>query len=523
MDRKSLIEKLKKQAETDFDIIVIGGGATGLGIAVDATTRGYKTVLLEQSDFAQATSSRSTKLIHGGVRYLAQGDVMLVMEALHERSRMYKNAPHLSSDQEFIIPVYTWWDVLKYTIGLKFYDLLSGRMSMGKSYFIGRKKTTINLPLVQDKRLKGGIIYHDGQFDDARYALALAQTCIEKGAVSLNYFRVTQLLKNSDGKVNGVKATDLESGVEFSLTAKAVINATGIFADSILRMDNTDADLTIRPSQGVHLVLDHAFLGSTSALMIPKTSDGRVLFAIPWYDKVVVGTTDTPINETSSEPKALDEEVQFILDTAGNYLVHPPKKSDILCVYAGLRPLAAPKGDRNTTKEISRRHKITVSPSGLISILGGKWTIYRRMAEDTVNKAEKVAGMEKHPCITKNLPVYGHSYYNPDDRLCIYGHHAADIRKMIEEEPALGNPLHPALPYCKAEIIWVCKHEMPLKLQDVLARRTRALILNAKASAEIAPQVVEIMAQELGKDSTWKMEQLNEYHKLLSYYLIDSK
>lgn len=522
MDRKTLLKQLEKQPEPCFDFIVIGGGATGLGIAVDAASRGYTTVLFEQSDFAQATSSRSTKLIHGGVRYLAQGDIMLVIEALHERYRMSRNAPHLSSNQEFTIPVYTWWEAVKYTAGLKLYDLLAGRMSMGKSCFVGIQDTLVKIPSINEKELKGGVVYHDGQFDDARFAMALVHTSGRMGAIPLNYFRVTGLLKNRDGKINGVITTDQESGKEYFIRGNAIINATGVFADSILRMDEPQAGTTIRPSQGIHLVLDGSFLGGKSALMIPKTSDGRVLFAIPWYGKVVVGTTDTPIDTVHHEPKALEEEIRFILDTAGKYLSRPPKTRDILCVYAGLRPLAASKGDRSTTKEISRRHKITVSSSGLVSVIGGKWTIYRRMAEDTINKAVKVTGMDKRPCITHTMPLYGAAYNNPYDRLRVYGHHARDIKQLIEENPASGHPLHPVLPYSKAEIIWICRNEMPVRLQDILARRTRALILDAKASAAMAPEVADIMAVEFGKDHAWIEEQLADYHRLIDNYLVNT-
>lgn len=336
MDRRKLIAELKKQSETVWDIIVIGGGATGLGVALDGASRGYKTLLLEQSDFAKATSSRSTKLVHGGVRYMAQGDLFLVMEALHERGLLLKNAPHLTFNQEFVIPIYSLWDALMYTVGLKFYDILAGRLSMGKSYFINQAKTRSRLPLLNPKGLKGGVVYHDGQFDDSRMAFALAESCAERGGIVLNYFKVTNLLKDTNGRINGVSATDISSGEEFNLKTKLVINATGVFADEVARMDNPESKATIRPSQGVHIVLDKSFLRSDSAIMIPKTDDGRVLFAIPWYNEVVVGTTDTPLDMISLEPVALDKEINFILQTAEKYLVKPPRREDILCIFAGL-------------------------------------------------------------------------------------------------------------------------------------------------------------------------------------------
>lgn len=516
MKRDQLIEKLNTNKEQVWDVIIIGGGATGLGIAVDSIYRGYRTLLLEQSDFAQSTSSRSTKLMHGGVRYMAQGDIYLVMEALRERSRMHKNAPHITRNQTFTIPIYTWWDAFKYTIGLKIYDCLAGELSMGKSKFIGRKATIEQLPQLKQNGLKGGVVYHDGQFDDARFAIALAQTCAAKGAVPLNYFKVTKLLKNQNGQITGVAAKDCVNGEKYELYSKVVINATGVFADDILKMDLPEAHKTIRPSQGIHLVLDSTFLNSKSAMMIPKTSDGRVLFAIPWYGKVVVGTTDTPIDKIDIEPKALNDEVQFILETAGRFLTRPPMKSDILCTFAGLRPLAAPTKNNGKTKEISRRHKITVSESGLISVLGGKWTIYRRMAQDTLEIAIKTGKLAKQNCKTLNLGIYGSEYSDPTDRLSIYGHHAKDIKRAIMNNPDLGKTIHPAFPYCKAEIEWICKNEMPVKLEDILSRRTRAMILNTKASLEIASEVAALMSEILGYDSNWEKQEISNYENLLA-------
>jgi glycerol-3-phosphate dehydrogenase len=326
MNRAALLDELKKKQDFKWDVIVIGGGATGLGIALDSVSRGYSTLLLEQSDFAKATSSRSTKLVHGGVRYMAQGDLLLVMEALRERGIMLKNAPHITFNQEFVIPVYTWWDVFLYTVGLKFYDLLAGRLSMGKSFYINVRQAVKRLPLLKSKGLKGGIVYHDGQFDDARLAIDLARATVERGGVVMNYCSVTGLMKDSDGKIDGVKAKESITGEEFTFRAGLVINATGVFADSISRMDNPGAKSTLRPSQGVHIVLDKSFLGSDSAIMIPKTDDGRVLFAIPWYNEVVAGTTDTPLDEITLEPVALESEIDFILKTAGRYLVRPPAK-----------------------------------------------------------------------------------------------------------------------------------------------------------------------------------------------------
>ena len=519
MDRNSLINHLKERTSDPWDIIVIGGGATGLGVALDAVTRGYKTILLEQSDFSKGTSSRSTKLVHGGVRYLAQGDILLVMEALHERGLFLKNAPHLTANQEFVIPVYTLWDVILYTVGLKFYDLLAGRLSMGKSYYINREKTLIRLPLLKPSGLKGGIVYHDGQFDDARMAFAMATECLGNGGTVLNYFMVNGFLKDEKGKIRGVLARDLEKGDEYSIYGQLVINATGVFADEIHRMDDPLSRPSIKPSQGVHLVLDNSFLQSTSAIMIPKTDDGRVLFAIPWYGKVVVGTTDTPLNLISMEPKALDEEIEFILNTAGRYLTRPPKRQDVKCVFAGLRPLAANPQNPGATKEVSRRHKITLSPSGLLSIIGGKWTSYRRMAEETIDRAIKNGIIERKKCITRDFIFYTGEEKLTSERLKIYGRNASEIEKLITENPDLGIPVHRDLPYTRAEIVWICKNEMPVTPEDILARRTRALFLDARASMEACPLVARLMANELGLDNSWRERQVENYNQMAANYL----
>ena len=519
MNRKSLIRDLQSNLATPWDIIIIGGGATGLGIAVDAVTRGYKTLLLEQSDLAKGTSSRSTKLVHGGVRYLAQGDILLVTEALHERGRMLKNAPHLTANQEFIVPVYTWWDVILYTVGLKFYDVLAGRLSMGKSYFVNRYGTIDRLPLLKPEGLKGGIVYHDGQFDDSRMAIALAMAATEKGGTIINYFRVNALLKDEKSRIIGVRAKDEESGTEYEIHSRLVINATGVFTDEIHRMDEPDSRPTIRPSQGVHIVLDSSFLQSNSAIMIPRTDDGRVLFAIPWYGKVVVGTTDTPLENISLEPRALDEEINFILNTAGKYLTILPGREDVLCIFAGLRPLAANPGNPSATKEVSRRHKIIISRSGLFSVIGGKWTSYRRMAEETINKAIKTGVLEYRKCITVNFPFYTGVASLKSDRFKVYGDNAAEIERMIEQQPELGKSLHEKLPYTRAEIVWICRNEIPLTIEDMLARRTRALFLDVRASMTIAPEVAEIMASEFGYDEDWQRLQVAEYKKLAANYL----
>lgn len=519
MKRDILLQELRNHPDTIWDILVIGGGATGLGIALDSSTRGFKTLLLEQSDFAKGTSSRSTKLAHGGVRYMAQGDLLLVMEALHERGLMLKNAPHLTSNQEFVVPVYTFFDVIKYTVGLIFYDLLAGRLSLGKSHFINKGKTLTRLPQLKPGRLKGGVVYHDGQFDDSRMTVALAKSCVESGSIVLNYVKVIGLLKNEKGKINGVKAKEEVSGDEINIRTKLVINATGVFADAVSRLDNPLAKPIMKPSQGVHIVLDKSFLPGNSAIMIPKTDDGRVLFAIPWYNKVVVGTTDTPVDSVNLEPVALESEISFILNTAEKYLVKPPGREDILSVFAGLRPLAANPDNPHSTKEVSRRYKITLSSSGLLTIVGGKWTTYRRMAEETIDKAIKAGILEKRKCVTSDHPLSPDSTNISSDRLCIYGTGSIKIENMIHENPGLGLPINPALPYTRAEIIWICRNEMPLNIEDILARRTRALFLNAKVSAEMAPEVAALMAEELGFDLKWQETQVDSYRQLVKNYI----
>jgi len=519
MNRQEFIKELRNNTGEKWDIIIIGGGATGLGIALDGASRGYRTLLFEQSDFAKGTSSKSTKLVHGGVRYMAQGDLLLVKEALHERGLMLSNAPHLTRNQEFVIPVYTYWDAIKYTVGLKFYDLLAGRLSMGKSYFINHEKTIKRLPKLRSSGLIGGIVYHDGQFDDSRMALSLAKSCVDKGGLVLNYFEVTGLLKDKDGKIDGVLVRDIVSAEEIKINSRLVINATGVFADEIARMDDPELKPTLKPSQGVHIVLDKSFLQSNSAIMIPKTDDGRVLFAIPWYDKVVVGTTDTPVASISLEPVALESEINFILKTAELYFVKPPRREDILSIFAGLRPLAANPGNPSSTKEVSRRHKITLSASGLLTIIGGKWTTYRLMAQEAIDKAINSGIIDSKRCVTSNLRLSSISKSYANDRLQVYSEGAMEIEKLIRNNPISGIPIDPRLPFSKAEIVWICRNEMPVNIEDILARRTRALFLDAHASAAIAPEVARVMAEELGYSLEWQEAQVKSYNRLLKNYI----
>jgi glycerol-3-phosphate dehydrogenase len=522
LNREDFINQLKSTKE-NWDFIIIGGGATGLGIAVDAASRGYKTVMLEQSDFAKATSSRSTKLVHGGVRYLQNGDVALVREALRERGLLKKNAPHLIKDQRFIIGNYKWWEKPFYTIGLTVYDLLSGKLSMGRSLPMSRTQVIKNIPHLIQKNLKGGVVYHDGQFDDSRLAVNLMQTAIEKGATIVNYCKIINLIKNSERKVAGIVAEDMISGGSFELKGNSIINATGIFVDNIIRMDNPEEKPLVRPSQGVHLVVDKSFLGGDDAIMIPKTSDGRVMFGVPWHDRVILGTTDVPVKEFVLEPKPLEEEVDFILETVGRYLDKKPERKDVLCVFAGLRPLAAPKNhsDSTKTKEISRSHKLIVSASGLVTITGGKWTTYRQMAEDTINIALKTRKLPVRPCQTRNLKIHGYME-NPDHShwKYIYGSDQEEIRKLEAENPSFGKKLHNDFDFTVGEVVWAVRKEMARTVDDVLARRVRALYFNARASMEMAPQVAAIIAEELNKDKKWENQQVHEYTEMAKAYVI---
>lgn len=515
--RNEIIDRMT--AVKEWDLLVIGGGATGLGIAMDAVMRGYKTLLVEQADFAKGTSSRSTKLVHGGVRYLAQGDIRLVREASVERGLLHRNAPHLVKDQAFIVPVYSFWSRLKYTIGLKLYDRIAGKLTLGRSVFISKEETLEKLPGIQSKGLKGGVLYYDGQFDDSRLAINLAQTIIEKGGEAINYMKVTGLLKSGNGQVNGARLLDLEKNVSFDVQAKAVINATGVFVDDILQMDKPGSAKSICVSQGVHIVLDRSFFPSEYALMIPETSDGRVLFAVPWHEKVVIGTTDTPVEDASLEPVALEKEISFIMETAGGYLTQRPTRNDVLSVFAGLRPLAAPQNGQQKTKEISRSHKIIVSASKLFTILGGKWTTYRKMGEDMVNRVEKELGWPHRDPATATLHIHGyHNITNWHEPFYFYGSDAALIRQQMNG--SANKWLSETLKIHEQQVIWAIRHEMARTLDDVLSRRTRALFLDAKECRRIAPEVAGIMAKELHKDENWEAAQVKMFNDLSEKYLL---
>ena len=516
MNRKEMIAALDARIGQEWDMCIIGGGATGLGVAVDAASRGFSTILLEQYDFSKGTSSRATKLVHGGVRYLQQGNVKLVTEALHERGILRRNAPHLVKNQSFIVPNYKWWEGPFYGIGLKVYDWMAGSLGLGKSRLLSREETLELAPTLDAEGLRGGVLYHDGQFDDARLAIELAKTAAGQGAVMLNYCKVDGLEKEN-GRVSGVSVTDTLTGKTYSVKAKTVINATGVFTDTILRMDDPDSEPIIAPSQGVHLVLDKEFLPGEAAILVPHTDDGRVLFAVPWHDKIIIGTTDTPVARAEIEPRALPAEIGFILQQIGRYLKREPRKEDIRSVFAGLRPLVKSSGKK--TAELARDHVVLVAESGLITITGGKWTTYRRMAEDTVDTAITRGGLPQRPCVTSTLSIHGAAEIDLADPLHFHGTDANAIRELVVEQPRWGEKLHPRLPYILAEIVWAAREELCMTVEDALSRRTRSLLLDARAAIESAGTVAELLAAEMSQDQQWQETQVTAFKTVADGYL----
>ena len=521
MNREEMILRMKTRT-TPWDIVIIGGGAVGAGVAVDASSRGLDVLLVEREDFGKGTSSRATKLVHGGVRYLEQGNVSLVMEALKERGLLLQNAPHLVHDLPFVVPNYSWWEAPFYGIGMKVYDLLSGKYGFGKSRILSLTETLERLPTINQEGLRGGVLYHDGQFDDTRLLTHLMATAVDHGATVVNYASAVELIKDAEGFVTAVVVEDREAGESHTVGAKVVVNATGVFTDETRRLANAEAQTMVSPSQGIHLVFDRSFLASDNAIMVPHTSDGRVLFAIPWHDRTLVGTTDTPIDKPSYEPLPLEEEIEFVLETAGKYLSHPPTRADVLSVFVGIRPLVKAAGaDNSKTSALSRDHTIQIDPSGLLTIVGGKWTTYRHMAEDCVNHAITLGGLNDSPCVTFNLHIHGYKQNFAElGALAVYGTDAAAIQEIAKAEPELGERLHPDLPYIGAEIVWAARNEMSRTLDDALARRTRALLLNAKAAVAIAPKVAGLLAKELGRDEEWQQEQIKSFTTLAQQYIL---
>ena len=529
MQREAMLRKIRERRDL-WDIAVIGGGATGMGVAVDAASRGLDVVLVEAHDFGKGTSSRSTKLVHGGVRYLEQGNVPLVMSALKERGLLRQNAPHLVHDLAFVVPNYSWWEAPFYGIGLKLYDLLAGKYGFGPSKLLSKEETLERLPALEPEELRGGVVYYDGQFDDSRLLIHLAMTAADHGGTLANYCPAIGLLRDQEGYVSGLSARDSETGEEFSIRARIVVNATGVFTDSIRRMADAEADPLVITSQGIHLVFDRSFLKSDTALMVPRTSDGRVLFVIPWHGHAVAGTTDTPIDAPSLEPRPLDEEIEFILETAGRYLTRPPTRADVLSVYVGLRPLV--KGDGKTSA-LSRDHVIHVDPSGLLTITGGKWTTYRHMAEDCVDHCITLGRLRDEPCRTRGLYIHGYLDSRADghgpaiegwrtafDALAVYGTDAEAILELERADPGLGTKLDADLPYTGAEVVWAARAEMARSVEDALARRTRALFLNAKSATAMAPKAARLLARELNRGEDWIEAQVADFTKLAEQYRV---
>jgi glycerol-3-phosphate dehydrogenase len=520
MNRNAMIDRITSRGNQPWDMLVIGGGATGAGIAVDAASRGYDILLIEQHDFGKGTSSRSTKLAHGGVRYLEQGNISLVMEALRERGIMRQNAPHLVHNLNFIVPNYVWWEAPFYGFGLKIYSLLAGKYGFGPCRILSREKTLEMLPTINTDGLRGGVVYSDGQFDDARFLISLMMTAAEQGATVVNYMKATALTRNGEGVVNGAIALDQETNEEHELRAKVVINATGAFSDSVRRMAEPNLPAMIAPSQGIHLVFDRTFLPGETAIMVPHTSDRRVMFAIPWHGHTLVGTTDTPLQQVDLEPLPTEEEIEFILDTASNYLAKKPTRDDVLSMFAGIRPLVKSGGEGMNTAALSRDHTIHIDHSGLLTIAGGKWTTYRNMAEDCVDQAAMLAGLPDRSCVTKRLNLHG--FHDRADRFghrAVYGADAPAIEQIADESPELAERLHDALPYTGAEIAWAARHEMARTVEDALSRRTRALVLNARAAIAMAPKAAAILAAELGRDQSWQDEQIEQFTALANKHL----
>ncbi len=519
LDRDASLDRIRSENEP-WDLVIIGGGATGVGVAMDAASRNLRTLLLEQSDFGKGTSSRSTKLVHGGVRYLQQGNVTLVRDALRERALLRRNAPHLVHDMPFLIPCHSQWERFYYGAGLKVYDLLASGRSFGRSHGVSAKRALEIVPGLKTEGIRAGVVYHDGQFDDARLLINMVRTAHDQGACMVNYLRVTELMMGPGDKISGVTAVDGETGESFDLPARCVINAAGPFCDAVRRLDDADCPAMIAASQGVHVVLPRRLFPGNAAMIVPKTSDGRVIFIIPWHDKAIVGTTDTAIDQVTLEPQPQAREIEFLLETAAGYLAEPPTAADVLSVFTGIRPLV--KDDRSTrTASLSRDHVIRVSSRGLVTITGGKWTTVRKMAEDCVDRAMEVASLEAAPCRTQQLPIHG-AQENSDQAGDPRSYYGADLRAIEQLEAdslELRRQLSSGLALRASDIVWAVRHEMARTLDDVLARRSRSLFLDARATMEIAGETARLMAGELGRDEQWCRQQEQEFNEIAGHFM----
>ena len=527
MKREAMLASLEES--TTWDVVVIGGGATGLGAALEAASRGHRTALVEAADFAKGTSSRSTKLIHGGVRYLRSGQISMVRESLRERSNLLRNAPHLVQPLRFAIPCYRRGSRLYYFAGMKAYDFLAGMDGVQNSSLLSKADIAATLPTLATEKLRGGVSYTDCQFDDARLAIDLAKTIADHDGVVLNYAKVVDLATHS-GKICGVTIRDEETGRDYEINTRAVVNATGVFSDGVMKLDESmkeEERPQIIPSQGSHVVLPRKFLSADCAMMIPDTDDGRVLFAIPWQGCTLLGTTDHLVEEVSLEPRPLESEIDYLLEHADRYFTTPPQRSDVLSVFSGLRPLVGKGGKNQPTSTLSREHHIKVSPAGMITVIGGKWTTYRQMGEDVIDQAESVAGLKKRQSITGNLKLHGckresERIDHPNEpSLSVYGSDVAHIQTLIESDPSLGSTLHQHFPFVAAQVVWAVRHEMARTIEDVLSRRLRALLLDARAAIECAPSVGEIMQNELDESDPWKQTQIANFNTLATRYVCD--
>ncbi|WP_149496308.1 glycerol-3-phosphate dehydrogenase/oxidase [Roseiconus lacunae] len=515
LDRQASLEQITNRCKP-WDLAVIGGGATGVSIAMDAASRGLDTVLLERFDFGSGTSSRSTKLVHGGVRYLKQGNITLVRDALRERTLLKNNAPHLVQDRAFLIPCKSVWEWMFYGIGLKLYDFLAANNNFRRSRRVSSKFALEHSPGLKPERVWGGVVYHDGQFDDTRLLINMLQTAAECGACAANYVNVDRLLKNDQGRIRGVAVTDTETGKSHDVLAKTVVNAAGPFCDEVRQLDDPGSEAMVAASQGIHLVLPIDFFPGNNAMIVPKTSDGRVIFIVPWHGHAVVGTTDTAIPKAVPEPTPQRDEIQFLLDTAAQYLTRSPTIDDVQSIFTGIRPLV--KGDKSgRTASLSRDHVIRVSDTGLITITGGKWTTVRKMAEDCVDRAIEVGAIPASECKTHDLAIHGATSDTSKTR-SFYGTDLQDIEKLERDEPELDERLDDALPILKSEIVWAVRREMARTIEDALGRRTRALFLNVAACQRIAPTVAKLLAQELRRDESWIDDQLKRFDKVLDHY-----
>ncbi|XP_067405527.1 glycerol-3-phosphate dehydrogenase, mitochondrial isoform X2 [Emydura macquarii macquarii] len=540
---------LALQNTSEFDVLVIGGGATGCGCALDAVTRGLKTALVERDDFSSGTSSRSTKLIHGGVRYLQKAIMRLdfeqykmVKEALHERANLLEIAPHLSGPLPIMLPVYKWWQLPYYWVGIKLYDLVAGSQCLKSSYVLSKSRALELFPMLQKERLVGAIVYYDGQHNDARMNLAIALTAARYGAATANYTEVVHLLKKTDPKsgkecVCGARCRDVLTGQEFDVKAKCVINATGPFTDSVRKMDDQEVSNICQPSAGVHIVMPGYYSPDNMGLLDPATSDGRVIFFLPWEKMTIAGTTDTPTDVTP-HPIPTEEDINFILTEVRNYLSCDVevRRGDVLAAWSGIRPLVTDPSSKDT-QSISRNHVVAVSDSGLVTIAGGKWTTYRSMAQDTIDAAIQAHNLKAGPCKTVGLLLQGAKDWSPTLYIRLvqdyglesevaqhlastYGDKAFEVAKIAQVTgkrwPIVGKRLVSEFPYIEAEVVYGVK-EYACTAVDMISRRTRLAFLNVQAADEALPRIIDIMGKELHWSDQKKKEELAAAKEFLYY------